>query len=144
MSWWNDGDDMVGDGPADRLTEAWRVILGARKRARRRKPTMAQALDAFASAMRSAALESASRGIAVRKGEQEADVLDGSSAAADLTEPFAAAIERISQEYRQRFDRPPRPSELVKALEFVLGYDTKMYVSDAKNWPMNDVQLRAV
>jgi hypothetical protein len=143
MSWWNDGDDMVGDGPADRLTEAWRVILGARRRARRRKPTLAQTLEAFAAAMRSAELERPSRGIAVRKGSQEAGVFEGASAEADLSEPFSAAIARISQEYQQRFKRPPRPSELVKAMAFVLGYETGTYLSDASAWPMAEVQLRA-
>lgn len=143
MSWWDDGGDILGDGPADRLTEAWRVILGARKRARQAKPTMAQTLEAFASAMRSSALEPASCGIAVRKGDQEVGVYHGTSAAADLSEPFAAAIAKISQEYQQRFDRTPRPSELVKTMEFVLGYDTKMYLSDANAWPMKHVHLRA-
>jgi len=143
MSWWDDGGDMLGDGPADRLTEAWRVILGARKRARHAKPTMAETLEAFASAMRSSTLESASRGIALHKGKQEVGIFEGASAAADLSEPFAAAIERISQEYQQRFNRPPRPSELVKAMEFVLGYETKTYLSDASAWPMKDVHLRA-
>jgi hypothetical protein len=143
MSWWSNGDDMLGDGPADRLREAWRVILGARKRARQRKPSMAQTLEAFAAAMRSSALESPARGITVRKGTQEAGVFEGASAEADLSEPFAAAIAKISQEYQQRFNRPPRPSELVKAMEFILGYETKTYLSDASAWPMKDVHLRA-
>jgi hypothetical protein len=143
MSWWDDGGDMLGDGPADRLTEAWRAILGARKRGRRAKPTMAETLEAFASAMRSAALEPASRGIALHKGDRQVAVFQGASAQPELSAPFAAAIERIEQEYRQRFNRPPRPSELLKAMEFVLGYETQTYLSDASAWPMKDVHLRA-
>jgi hypothetical protein len=143
VSWWDDDGDMLGDGPADRVTEAWRVILGARKRARQRKPTMAEALEAFASAMRSSKLEPAARGILLQKDGQQAGRFEGASAAPDLAAPFAAAIEQIAQEYRQRFNRPPRPSELVKAMEFVLNYETRTYLSDARAWPMRQVRLRA-
>ena len=144
MSWWDDDGDMLGDGPADRLTEAWRAILGTRERARQPRPTMADALEAFASAMRSVPLAPASRGIALHKGNQQVGIFEGASAGADLSESFAAAIERISQEYQERFNRPARPSEVVKAMEFVLGYETGTFLSDASAWPMRDVHLSAV
>lgn len=143
MSWWDDGEDRLGDGPADRLTEAWRTILGARERLKQPKPTLAEALEAFAAAMQSAGLEQAPRGIALRKGKDVIRVFKGESPARDLSEPFAAAIARIKDEYQQRFNRGPRPSELAKTLEFVIGHDTPTYLSDASAWPMADLRLRA-
>lgn len=144
MSWWDDGDDVLGDGPADRLVQAWRVILGARARAGHAKPALAEALEAFALALRSPSLQSPSRGIALLRGDAEIGRFEGASAAADLDDAFATAITHISQEYRQRFDRAPHPSELIKTLEFVIGYDTETYLSDASVWVMRDLRLRAV
>ena len=144
MSWWDDGDDVLGDGPADRLTAAWRVVLGARARRKHAKPTLAEALEAFAFALRSADLKQVSRGIVLRKGDDEVAIFKGTPDAPDLTKAFSDAFVRIAQEYQQRFDRAPRSSELVKTLEFVIGYETESFLSDASAWPMQDLRLHAI
>jgi hypothetical protein len=143
MSWWDDDNDVLGDGPADRLSEAWRAILGARARTHLAKPTLVETLDAFASALRSVSLESPSHGIALQKGQEELRVFHGATEGSDLTKSFGEAIARIAEEYRQRFDRSPRPSELIKTLEFVIGYQTDIYLSDANVWPMRELRLLA-
>jgi hypothetical protein len=61
----------------------------------------------------------------------------------DLVREFAAAARRIEAEYRARFGRAPGPSELAKTLQFILGFETAQYVSDAAEWPMERVTFTA-
>jgi hypothetical protein len=143
MSWWDHGEDVIGDGPADRLKEAWSRVLGARSRAGRPRPTLAEALEAFAHAMRTSGLDPRGQGLRLLGGPSGAVTFEGADGPEDLVREFSAAATRIEDEYRARFGRAPRRSELAKTLEFILGFETEQYVSDAAEWPMERVTFAA-
>jgi hypothetical protein len=139
MSWWDHGEDIIGDGPADRLHEAWSRALGARSRAGRPRPTLWEALEAFAHAMQTGGVDPRGRGLRLLGGPAGTVTIEGLDGPEDLVREFSVAVTRIRDEYQARFGRAPRPSELAKTLHFVLGYDTEQYVSDAADWPMAKV-----
>lgn len=137
MSWWDDDDDILGDEPADRIKGAWRTLLARRRERGEPAPTLDAALSAFAAALRDAALETPFSGLVATVDNGDPRVFDGWRDAGggrdDMREAqalLAAAIARIIEAYAERFDRPPRPSELVKTLDFVVTVDPSAYFAD--------------
>lgn len=137
MSWWDDDDDILGDEPADRIKGAWRTLLARRRERGEPAPTLDAALSAFATALRDAALETPFRGLVATVDNGDPRAFDGARDAGggrdDMREAqalLAAAIARIIEAYAERFDRPPRPSELVKTLDFVATADPSAYFAD--------------
>lgn len=137
MSWWDDDDDILGDEPADRIKGAWRTLLARRRERDEPAPTLDAALSAFSAALRDAALEAPFRGLVATVDNGDPHAFDGARDADggrdDMREAqalLAAAIARIIEAYAERFDRPPRPSELVKTLDFVAAADPSAYFAD--------------
>lgn len=141
MAWWDDEDDILGDEPADRIKGAWRTLLARRRERGEAAPTLDEGLSVFAAVLRDTALETPFRGLAVIVDSGAPRVFDGDDATHDASGPkalswdearslLAAAIARIVAAYTERFDRPPRPSELVKTLDFVATADPSAYFSD--------------
>src|SRR4051794_37040497 len=109
MSWWDHGEDVLGDGPADRLHEAWSRALGARSRAGRPRPTLREALEAFAHAIRTSGLDPRERGLRLLGGPVGEVTIEGADGPADLVREFSVAATQIRHEYQARFGRAPRP-----------------------------------
>lgn len=143
MSWWDDGDDVLGDGPADMLKEAWRGVLTSRAERNQPQPGFEEALNAYASALQATDLRPSFSRIVAWKGAEPMKEFDGRAADAELASAFRPALDLIGQKYLQRFDRPPTPSELVKTLEFILMYRPEDYLRDASTIDWSDVRLRS-
>lgn len=131
MSWWDDGDDVLGDAPADKLRAAWRTLLARRAERGIDPPTTDDALESFAAALRAARVDPPFTRMVMWSGRDRLRDYDGSAGVAELTDAFAGALEPIAQDYQRQVNRLPRPSELVKTLDFVLSADPRSYLVDA-------------
>ncbi len=152
MSWWDDDDDILGDEPADRIKGAWRTLLARRRERGEAPPTLEEGLSTFAAVLRDAALETPFRAVVAtigngELGQDEPRSFDGAGSVQDMggqeaRSLLAAAVERIVAAYTERFDRPPRPSELVKTLDFVATADPSAYFSDVDEDAMLRLEAR--
>lgn len=141
MSWWDDGPDVLGDGPADLLRAAWRRILAQRGERALPKPSLDEALRAYASAMRSAPLRPALRQLELRRKGSTPQVFIGDGfAAADLVAPMTQALQAMGKGYLQALERPLTPNEAAKTFEFVVSADPGAYLSE----PIDDAFWGAV
>ena len=143
MGWWEtgNGDDIIGDGPADTITTALRVAAQKREAEQRPKPTLSEMLDAVAGALRGRRgdLLAGGDGLSLRRLAARADpgrrVVTGGDRGepapdAFAVEAFGEAIEEIAAEYEDSaLERPPRLSELLASLRFVLSYQPDEYLS---------------
>ena len=134
MSWWDDEDDILGDEPADRIKGVWRVLLARRRDAAQPAPSVDMVLESFAAALRDAPLQPAFVGFTLIVGDDAPREYRGDPAGT-VVEPalralFSEALLPIVEAYRKRFDREPRPSEMVKTLEFLLAADPHAYLPD--------------
>lgn len=143
MSWWDDSNDVLGDGPADTLKAAWRTLLGRREQDGRPLPTSAEALGSFAAALRAAALQPPFESLTIWRDRDRVTNHDGTGGVNELTQAFAEAIRLMAQDYQERFERPPSPSELIKTLEFILNPHPQDYLSDATKTDWEHLRLRA-
>lgn len=144
MSWWDDGDDVLGDGPADALKGAWRTFLARRNQQKQPPPTQAEALEAFAAALHATPLEPSFHSMVLwRDRERIAEHLGTGNADGELTRLFAEAMGKIVQDYQSRFSRPPRPSEIIKTLDFILRPSPEVYFSDVARDGWHHLRLRA-
>ena len=143
MSWWDDGADVLGDGPADTLKAAWRTLLARREEQGLERPPTAEALESFAAALRGAPVEPAFQRLVLRRGRVRGSEFAGTNGTPDLTESFTQAISKMASEYREAHRRPPRPSEMAKTLEFILTPSPDTYLSDGRSEDWARLQLRA-
>ena len=143
MSWWDDGDEILGDSPADQLREAWRGVLASRAERNQPQPGFAEALDAYASALLASELQPSFSRIVAWDGAEPMRTFDGRTADHALASAFRPALDSIEQKYRERFDRPPTPAELVKTLEFVLSFRPEDYLGDASTIDWSRLRLRS-
>lgn len=134
MSWWDDEDDILGDEPADRIKGVWRVLLARCRDAGQPAPSVDTMLESFAAALCDAPLQPAFAGFALIVGDAAPRKYRGDPAGSmvepDLRALFSEALSPIVASYRKRFDRAPRPSEMVKTLEFLLAADPRAYLPD--------------
>ncbi|QNH14599.1 hypothetical protein [Xanthomonas sp. SI] len=132
MSWWDDEDDILGDEPADRIKASLRTLLARRRDAGQPALSADELLEAFAAALQAARLRPAFTGLALLVGDAPPREYRGSSQAgpADARAAFAEAFPAIVEAYRKRFDRAPRPVEMVKTLDFLAGADPHTYFPD--------------
>lgn len=134
MSWWDSGDDVIGDGPADALTGALVSVARDRERRGQSKPTLEELLAAFAGALRK--IDGGARydfaRLAARPESAAAITATGERPADDLLAALSDAFDRIIVEYQRRFNRPPRLNELLLTLSFVLGDEPGDYLSNAE------------
>lgn len=136
MSWWDRGNDVLGDEPADRVIGAWRRLLARRAERGESAPTTREALDAFAAAV-------TAHGIALQlvrsRAGQRIDAFDGSAPAADVQAAIAEELPAIDKAYQRQTGRAPRASELARTLAFVLRADPGVYLSDPDDWTNVDL-----
>jgi hypothetical protein len=140
MSWWDSGREILGDGPADQITAAFRRVLVPRARELHAPPTVADLLAAFAACMRHAPvapgepalLAPALRRLVLRRAPAPALIFPGTDPApADLLVSFEQALREIARQYQSAFARPPTPMELAKTLAFVVRPDPADLLADA-------------
>jgi hypothetical protein len=131
MSWWDDGSNVLGDGPADELKAAWRRILSERGNTGIPKPTLSEALYAYASALRSTPLQSPLKQLELHCDGQPTQIFTGlDDAPKDLIILFAEALKVIVQDYELSLQRPPSPNETAKTFEFIVSADPDIYISE--------------
>lgn len=143
MSWWDNGDDVLGDGPADKLTACWRTLLARRAAPGLGPPSTEEALESFAAALRAAPLDPPFAKMVMWRDRDRVREFDGSRGLPELTEAFAAAMEPIARDYQRQTDRRPRPSEVVKTLNFLLRPEPETYLADATEEEWKTLRLRA-
>lgn len=143
MSWWDDGDDVLGDGPADAITAAWRTLLARRAQDGRPRPSTSEALESFGAALRRTEVAPPFGTIVLWRDRERVGEFAGSGGVDELTEAFAETMQKILQQYQQRFERPPRPSEIIKTLDFILRPSPETYLSDANRGEWKHMRLRA-
>jgi hypothetical protein len=144
MSWWDDGPDVLGDGPANQITAAWRRVLLPRDAAGLGSPTLHEALAAYAASLRAAAgLAPFGRLVLQRSSGPALSYTGHEPAPPDLRATFDRAIQEITRDYRNAFDRVPSPMELVKMLAFVVRPVPAEFFSDAAQALSGEWSLRA-
>jgi hypothetical protein len=143
MSWWDDGDDVLGDRPADKLKAAWRTVLARRAERDEGPPTTDVALASFAAALRAAGLDPPFTRLVLWRGRERLRDFDGSGADPELERAFAAAFTPIAADYQRQVERGPRPSELIKTLDFILTPEPANYLADAAPDDWETLRLRA-
>lgn len=143
MSWWDDGDDILGDGPADKLKGVWRTVLARRREHGRGAPSTAEALDSFSTALRRADLDGTFSTLSMWRGAERVRDFTGTGELKELTELLVPAFAAIGQDYSNQAGRPPRASELVKTLVFILEPRPSTYLSDADETDWRTLWLRA-
>jgi hypothetical protein len=140
MSWWDtgEGDDVIGDQAADQVREALQQIVDARAKRSQDKPVLADLLWAIAIATGSAGtvLADPPAGVLplVAQLKSGQTVSSGSPPdereTRDLVGPLAACLRALGTIYQDRWDRKPRLSEWLRALEFVLKYRPEDFLRD--------------
>lgn len=139
MSWWDIGDDVIGDAPADIMGQALGEI--ARAKQTQAKPTLPEILDGFAAALRrmDAGQRYSFQKVVARQESGRAVAATGESADDQLVSTFGQAFANIETEYQQRFERKPRLSELLQTLLFVIGHEPERFLSDAEGLKVNEI-----
>jgi len=152
MSWWDtgEGDDVIGDQPADQVREALQQIVDARAKRSQDKPVLADLLRAIAIATSSAGTVLADppadvqQIVAQLKSGQT--VSSGSSPdgreTRDLVEPLAVCLRALGTIYQDRWERKPRLSEWLRSLEFVLKYRPEDFLRDGAAHPPQRIETR--
>jgi hypothetical protein len=145
MSWWDDCDEVLGDGPADTLKAAWRRVLASRRDAGTSNPNLREMLAAYAASLRGARTDPPFERLVLKRAGDADIVATGTEAApADLRSEFDRALVAIDKDYRDTLERPPTPMELAKTQEFIVGASPPTYLADStgeREW--RDWQLLA-
>ena len=141
MSWWDtgNGDDVIGDQSGDLARHGLLAIVDANARHGRPKPLLQDLLRAIAAVAIQAPPSQLTR--PARLGEivaslETGDVLssgpvhDEADVAQELTSPLKANLRQLADVYQQRWKRPPRLSEWLESLAFVLRSQPEKYLLD--------------
>lgn len=139
MGWWRtgNGDDIIGDGPADRAAAALREQAEQAEQRGLPLPTLKDLLDALIIVLRepdTAVLDEAQRATLTSLGAltDSGAAVHGDGAVwidAWRLAPVRAGCDRIVREYRDAVGRPPRLSELLRTWKFVLGGSPEDYLT---------------
>lgn len=143
MSWWDtgEGDDVIGDRPADLLTSALAELATEQERATGERPSLPGLLAGLGEALSQKGhrtkLTAETQGGPVT-GESAAPRAEGNAMQAHLRE----ALAMINAEYQERWEREARPSEVARLAGFVLGPSPERYLRarDAQGLQLNAVR----
>jgi hypothetical protein len=131
MSWWDSGAEVLGDGPADQFTAAWRRVLGGRGSRGQGLPMLDELLAAFAASLAGADLEPPCARLVLQRDGVEPLVFECRvGGPEDLQEAFAGVLPAIVQDYRSTLGRAPTPNELAKTMQFVVSQSPEDYLAD--------------
>ena len=149
MGWWATGnnDDIIGDGPADIMTDA--LIDVVSRYGRSPVLTLQELLDVLVAALRHnpesivSDADNVTKIQVIAEVEKEPGRLSSSASPApdeDLLRLFYNAFEKIADEYQESgFNRKPRISELMATVNFVLGYRAESYKSITDDIPIKKI-----
>lgn len=140
MGWWStgNGNDLVGDGPADTIQAMLANIAASCFDEGKPKPTPMQFLTAMMKVINENAEVVIHGGakVHIRKLEVQfephlhcASTGEVSSAIQSLEEPLDHAFVAIAREYEDVLGRKPRITELLSTVQFVLGHEPSIYLS---------------
>jgi hypothetical protein len=140
MSWWDtgEGDDLIGDIPADIIGGMFKSITKASEEQGNQKPTLQEVLNSIKSALSQNPEEilADGKGISVQKVvaelENKPDEVSSGEPINTLDElvvAFRKAFEAVTQEYKDALERKPRLSELLACIVLVLGSSPEDYLS---------------
>lgn len=141
MSWWDIGDDVIGDTPADIMARALGEISHAREQRSRANPTLGEVLAGLAAALREAGdgRRYSFRQLVATQRSGLSVAASGDGAEGQLVSTLRRAVEEIEDEYQQRFGRMPRVSELLYTLLFVVGHDPEQFLSRARGMKIDQI-----
>lgn len=132
MAWWDEGNHVLGDEPANAITAAWRRVLVPRGAAGLGPPTLADTLAAYAAGVRAAdVVPPLGRFVLHRDPEPPLRFSGHEDAPPDLRAAFAEAATAVARAYRGSFDRAPTPMELALTLDFVVRPAPEDFFRDA-------------
>lgn len=153
MSWWEtgNGDDVIGDQPADLVRHGLRKIAETRTNQAQEKPRLAELLQAIGTVATGAGgktLEAVPPNlreiVAELKSAQtlSSGLIRDSPQTRDLVSILSDSLGEIAAVYQERWERNPRFSEWLQSIIFVLRYRPEDFVSDGVQHP--PAQLKAV
>ena len=146
MSWWDTGEenDVIGDEPADAVRHALLRIAEEKTRQGRPKPKLSELLRAMGTvALRASKEELVMAGSApqaivaeLKSGETESSgTLTDAAEDRELAASLAENLSVVAAIYRSRWGRPPKLSEWLESLAFVLRYRPEEYLEDGDQRP---------
>jgi hypothetical protein len=155
MGWWGigQGDDIIGDSPADTIAETLGQIASSCEEQGKPKPTVKEALNAIASALRLKAADVVENGeeifiqsLVAELEPTSTEVSGGENDNTDeaLVAAFGKAIEEIARQYQDAVDRKPRLRELLASIRFVLGYEPSEYLSIEEDISVKKIIARII
>src|SRR6266550_4264100 len=136
MSWWDtdDGDDVIGDEPADLIRHSLQQI------AERQKPKLEDLLRAIGTVAKSDArkkmlenIPANLRGITatLKSGETiSAQTSADDATTRDIVATLTENLRAIRKIYQERWERNPRLSEWLSLFSFVLRYRPEDFLED--------------
>ena len=151
MGWWatGNGDDAIGDGPADKMTDTLIDIVSSHGDRRRPVLTLQELLDVIVTALRRQTETmvadgdaSALKGVVAEMEGNAARIRSSVHPAADesLVQAFYATFEKIALEYQDAgLNRKPRINELLATLDFVLGSRSESYATVTEQIPLKRI-----
>lgn len=141
MSWWDIGEDVIGDTPADIMTRTLVEISRAREQRSRAKPTLQEMLDGFAAALREMddGRRYTFRELVALQRSGPAVAASGDGANDQLISALRQAFDEIETEYQQRFERKPRLSEFLHTLSFVIGHEPERFFSGVQGMEVDQI-----
>jgi hypothetical protein len=158
MSWWDVGEDVTGDRPADILRAVLRNYAKFCQEQGISKPGLLNMLNAFARALSLCTNQVEESGdalgdlkiCAILDAPEGSGRLESSMSAQqshhpqenELAQRFAAAINDIAAVYIDSWQRKPRIRELLYALGFVLGYKPSRFLDMNDEQEINEIFAR--
>lgn len=151
MGWWaiGNGDDIIGDGPADIMTEAFIDIVSRYGKGRSPVLTLQEMLDVLMAALRLnpesivADADNVAQMRVIAYVEKESGRISNSASPIpdeNLLRLVYNAFEKIAIEYQESgLKRKPRISELMATIDFVLGYRDESYKSIVDDAPIKKI-----
>lgn len=132
MAFWNDGDLVLGDAPANAITAAWRRVLVPRDADGRGPPRLGDALAAFTASLQRASCWPPVASVWIRRGADDpVPTANDGPLDAELVASFDAAIVDIDRAYNDALGRRATTQELVATLAFVVRPDPATFFADA-------------
>lgn len=133
MSWWDIGDDVIGDGPADVISDALGQMVSQYEIKFYRKPSLQDVLENFVLALRDIDVVNrySFKGIVatMNKSAHTVAAKGNNVDCLDLSR-LSSAFSNIEVQYQERFGRFPKLTELLQTLLFILGNSSEELLSD--------------
>ncbi len=153
MSWWDtdNGDDVIGDQAADLIRHSLQQAATEKVKRAHEKPSLSDILRAVG-------------GVAATDNKRHlndvpADLIEiiavldsggtissgplGDSTPDDLVSVFRENLAAIHNVYQERWERKPRMTEWLSALEFVLRYRPEEFLSDGVEHSPSRLEVKA-